>query len=559
MKQLHDKTTHTAALLLLALAFPQCDILDEHPQSVLTPEGYYTTAPGVETLLNGCYVQPRNMYSATEHLLRMTEAGTDIFVHGDGGSEYLDTYQLSAMGSPAMSYERVWEDCYIGINGCNTLIHALPEVTGMDAGLKKTREGEARFLRAYMYYILVMQFGDVHLTLEPSVGVVTTAGRRPVAEIFDQVIYPDLDFAIANLPAQQPDYGRIDRFGARFFKSYCILSDERATQANFREAARLADSVYAPGSPYALQPDRFKVFNQAYDRNKEIIWSFQYAKAEEYRANETHMYFTPVYYDFPTLKSRSVRYGRSYNRFRPTEFMTRLYDPSKDARYAAYWRDTWYAFEPDAQAPAVSLGDTALYIPYDTLTKAQIDARNYVVVNPEFSPSYEDGPFVNGSYRYKRVDGKYFLHLRKFDDTLRATVNEAKGSRDWVMFRVAEAYLLAAEAYLRAGDRVTAAARVNVLRENAALPGKESAMHVSAVDINIDFILDERARELCGEGKRWFDLKRTGKLLERVKKYNPWNNGRYDTDNIQDFHVLRPIPQSHIDRCSNVYPQNFGY
>ncbi|MGD2033435.1 MAG: RagB/SusD family nutrient uptake outer membrane protein, partial [Bacteroidales bacterium] len=65
---------------------------------------------------------------------------------------------------------------------------------------------------------------------------------------------------------------------------------------------------------------------------------------------------------------------------------------------------------------------------------------------------------------------------------------------------------------------------------------------------------DERARELTGESMRWFDLARTGKLPERVKSYN--------TDgglNIQPFHVLRPIPQSQIDRCTNEYPQNEGY
>jgi hypothetical protein len=553
----------TAAMLAVALAFTQCEVLEEHPQSVLTPGDYYTTAQGIETLLKGCYVRPRNMTSATEHLLRMTEAGTDLFTHGDGGSEYLDTYELSSIGSPATSYERVWEDCYIGINGCNTLLHFLPQVTDMDAGLKKIRAAEARFLRAYMYYILVMQFGDVHLTLEPSEGVVTTANRTAVDDIFDKVIYPDLDSAIVNLPSQQEDYGRIDRYGARFFKAYCILSDSRALTPQFQEAAALAESVFEAGSPYRLQPDRFKVFDQTYDRNSEIIWSFQYAMPEEYRDNETHMYFVPVYSDFPTLVSRAIRYGRPWNRFRPTEFLVRLYDPSKDARYAAYWRDTWYAFEEDAKAPNVHIGDTALYIPHPAAewSKAQIDAVNYVVVNPEFSTEtfYENGPYVKGSYRYKRASGIYFLHLRKFDDTLRATPNEDKGSRDWVMFRVAEAYLLAAEAHFRAGDPIKAAEHINVLRENAALPGKAADMQIAASDVSIDFILDERARELCGEGKRWVDLKRLGKLVERVRLHNPWNNGRHATNKIQDFHVLRPIPQSHIDRCSNVYPQNRGY
>ena len=66
-----------------------------------------------------------------------------------------------------------------------------------------------------------------------------------------------------------------------------------------------------------------------------------------------------------------------------------------------------------------------------------------------------------------------------------------------------------------------------------------------------DFILDERARELCGEGKRWYDLKRLGKLIERTDLHNKKAHG-----NMKSFHELRPIPQSQIDRCTNVYPQN---
>ena len=74
--------------------------------------------------------------------------------------------------------------------------------------------------------------------------------------------------------------------------------------------------------------------------------------------------------------------------------------------------------------------------------------------------------------------------------------------------------------------------------------------------MNIDFILDERARELCGEQLRWFDLKRTNKLIEYVKKYN--------TDgaaNIQAFHMLRPIPQTQLDAITNKdeFTQNPGY
>ena len=82
-------------------------------------------------------------------------------------------------------------------------------------------------------------------------------------------------------------------------------------------------------------------------------------------------------------------------------------------------------------------------------------------------------------------------------------------------------------------------------------------MQITVADLNIDFILDERARELSGEYLRWTDLTRTGKLLERVKKYNP-----VATTLIKDYHVLRPIPQTQIDRTlggATNFPQNAGY
>ena len=92
---------------------------------------------------------------------------------------------------------------------------------------------------------------------------------------------------------------------------------------------------------------------------------------------------------------------------------------------------------------------------------------------------------------------------------------------------------------------------INILRRNCAIEGKEKEMEISASDLSVDFILDERARELCGEGKRWYDLKRLGKLIERTDLYNKKAHG-----NMKSFHELRPIPQSQIDRCTNVYPQN---
>ena len=149
---------------------------------------------------------------------------------------------------------------------------------------------------------------------------------------------------------------------------------------------------------------------------------------------------------------------------------------------------------------------------------------------------------------------RLFPTINKFFDPLRSTIQWERGSRDWFVMRLGDALLLRAEARFKKGDNAGAAADINVVRTRAAKPGKVAAMQITAAEVNIDRILLERALELDAEQLRWFDLARTGKLVEYVKAYNPLGAG-----NIQNFHVRRPIPQPHIDRTVGGYAQNCGY
>lgn len=106
------------------------------------------------------------------------------------------------------------------------------------------------------------------------------------------------------------------------------------------------------------------------------------------------------------------------------------------------------------------------------------------------------------------------------------------------------------------GDSQKAADRINKVRERAALEGHVKDMDIEASDVNIDFILDERAREMAGEYNRWMDLKRTGKLIERTLKYN---NLAAKINKMDEHIVVRPIPQSVIDQTTGNYKQNTGY
>jgi hypothetical protein len=155
-----------------------------------------------------------------------------------------------------------------------------------------------------------------------------------------------------------------------------------------------------------------------------------------------------------------------------------------------------------------------------------------------------------------------FPSLMKYDRVQTADVHY---THDLFLCRLGETYLTAAEAYFKMGDLQTAADRINAVRERAAMPGHEADMKITAADVNIDFILDERARELAGEGFRWFALKRTGKLMEYCKEYNPQIQALYNTGSNPflgangNYKILRPIPLSAISLDAGTYPQNPAY
>jgi hypothetical protein len=131
--------------------------------------------------------------------------------------------------------------------------------------------------------------------------------------------------------------------------------------------------------------------------------------------------------------------------------------------------------------------------------------------------------------------------------------NNQKWEGDVPILRLGEIYLVAAEAALRYNnDQAAAAGYVNIIRQRAAVTGRATEMIVDQEEVNLDFILAERARELAGEQVRWCDLKRFGKLTRAyLSATNP------DITNFDDAkNKVRPIPQSFLDAIAN--PEKFG-
>ena len=551
-----SKSGFTLALLVVAtFSLAACDsILQEDIVSGITTDPYYSTPEGFVSAVNSAYEPLREFYG-TEHGGNLTEYGTDEVTNaGHGGFRFMNFYD-AGLNADAAPFRSIWSSFYEAINICNAVVGRVDEVTGLSDAEKNARVAEARFLRAHYYFILVQYFGDIHLTLEETIGVEVEARRDPASEVYE-AITADLEFAVANLPVSQQDYGRAAKPAAEHLLALVLLTrgyQQFAAPDDFLRAASLAESVIS-NYDFALLNDYAAVFDHDGELHSEVIWSVQYTQNQlvNGNGNQTHVFFRPWYENINRGVQRTgdPGYGRPWIRFRITTWALENFRPlDVDSRYGKIFQDVWYYNDLAAQRGLIpagaAVGDTAIYTPAGDLSDAEVAAYASRLPGVEVVDWYKrDGKYIN-----------MFPSLKKHDDFKRGgDINEMRGSRDFIIFRLAETHLIAAEAYLQLGNLAKAAEHLNVVRRRAAWPGKEAQMEISASEVSIDFILDERARELYGEYKRWLDLKRTGKLVERVRKYNP-----EAAPNISEHHVLRPIPTNQILRTSGGYGQNLGY
>ena len=547
-----NHTIKLISLVSLLMMSTACeDALVEDPVSLATADGYYNTAAGIEDGLKAVYSETRNFYGEQDGFF-ITVTGTDIFTNGFGGianAPHINDYSANLLGTNDM-ITNVWDAFYRGINQANTVVDRTPDIEDMDEEEKKRVLGEARFLRALYYFHLVQQFGPVHFTLEETQGVETEANRTPVETIYTEGIVPDLEYAVneANLPVRADEYGRVTKPAAE-----ALLARVQLTRENWAEAETLAARVINDYDFQLVEPyaDLWDINNQ---ENSEIIWAVQYTPdpLTNDDGNQGHLFFIYDYTRNPAL-IRDTFYGRPWQRFMPTNHLLNSYDRSADARWDGSYRTVWLANRKgEINGQTVNPGDTAIKIVMNEVPDEVQAAAPYQLIDYKnnWIGSVTDEREVGSNER------RYYPSLLKFMDPLRPSVNATEGQRDFPVIRLAEMYLIASEAAWRQNKNEEAANYINVLRTRAALPDKEEEMQVAAGDIDLDFILDERARELVGEMHRWYDLKRTGTLLERVRQYN-----LDAAPNIQEMHLVRPIPQTQIDRVSNPgeFTQNPGY
>ncbi|MEO8564219.1 MAG: RagB/SusD family nutrient uptake outer membrane protein [bacterium] len=531
---------------LIAGGAAGCVDLTETPITGIT-SAYYSTPGGFESAVNAMY-QPARTWWALERGSTFTVFGTDSFTKGaDGSYKFFNDY-TSQLNGDVDFIRDTWRDFYQGINTANTVIDAAKTANIPDAQ-KSLRTGEAKFMRALYFFTLVRTYGDIPLPLEPTAGVLTETTRVPVAKVYDAII-ADLIAAQGALPDKAAQFGRADKPAAQHLLGEVYLSRAGAATSSGDFALAAAQLQAVVDNPrfglLAKYSDNFDIGNEG---NKEVVWAIQYTPdpLTTGDGNKLHLYFTAAYDLEPGMK-RDIANDRPFRRFHPTPWQLGyggfpgIWDRTKDSRYDQMYKVVWISNNPAnplkdaAGKPKYQVGDTAVYMPGREYSAAEKAATRYKIYNPS------------------EYTAAMFPTLNKFLDPTRTSTNEERGQRDLVLMRLANTYLMLAEALMRDGKPAQAVVYVNKVRERGAVAGQAAAMDVTAADLNLDFILDERARELTGEVTRWFDLKRTGTLVARVKKYNV-----DAAPNIQAFHNLRPIPNNEILLSTGTMAQNPGY
>lgn len=617
------------ALVIASATFitPGCKkILDEHPQSSIVPS-FFNTPAGVLGGITGAYQSLRSLWGG-EGFYAICTAGTDEVLHGQLDNGYTNLMNYNSITSTDGNTASLWNTAYPAINTLNGVIQFGTNMTGLDDATKKAYLAQAYFLRAFYYFYLVQTYGSVPLHTSYITTPSTADSKASVADVYTQII-SDLNYAVTNLQVSSPaasdpthPFGgkAASQATAQFLLGKVYLTrgyTSAGSAADFTQAATILSTLINNKGTYGadIWQDYAQAFYKANDYGKEVLLNRDASTDPKYggystqpngapgdqiqpwynRSNYSGSFFlNPIYTspgvlqvpfntNGPSAMTRDVNNGRPYARFRPNiylqtsgpnagksyiyeqVFFNTTLDPAQnDSRYNKTFQTVWIANNSNSSTRGTLIPgvDTAYWIPPFEVVGAptQRNGTNFkgVIVPPSLQ-------------RQTPVNNVYNPTVKKFDDSTRVGVNDGS-TRPVCIIRFAEAYLLCAEAYFKAGDNTNAAKYINFIRERAAYKSTNTpaqnaaaalAMDITPGQVTLDFILDERSRELYGEGVRWLDLVRTKQLVARVQAWNP--EATAHVGDGSGHYALRPVPQSQIDRVTSgpnigsSYWQNPGY
>lgn len=547
------------------------DFLDASNKSNVTAKQSFATKEGLNNLVNDAYQHLQNVYAAPL-FTSCFSAGTDMYADARNKmNEALNTYET--LTPENTDIKNLYTYLYSGIRAANSVSY-YAQTAQVDDKTKSQLIGEARVLAAYEYYLLVNNFGGVPIMKDFLTTADTGYPKSSPEDVYTYII-SELEEVISKNVLQASTAtkggGRISQETAKAIlaKTYLSAAWDLNKQEYFSKAAALADEVIA-GRKLTTPFAKLWKADGSGDDNEEFLWDVEYDLAtannttsggtewsgyycnylggNEDNIKATTSSYVPTLYALHCFKKGDQRYDAT--------FMKELPDINKgNAAGTGYW--TWYKngeslvgkpvtryysawYETDADFEAWKAIDPAnrantYRIPMDSQTK---EAQNMDGKDMDY---YDNQQLVYGSSPCK-----------KFDDSKTAKTEKNTCYRDIHIITLPEMYLVAAEAYLKAGDNPKALARLNEVHQRAGLPALTGT-------VTIDDILDENACENFGNEARWMDLRRTQTLVTRCTKYNHEMGDK--AAQYIGKKLLRPIPQAAIDANDQLTlaDQNPGY
>lgn len=557
-----DNVITKALILFIVIAvFSSCsnDVLNETPLDFISSSNAFTQASDVETGVIGLYALARNWYSNIDekNMFVYVALGTDEAYSGEdpgGGTMCNWDTEIVPNGSLPQQY---WTKAFDLVYQSNIVLKGINNIKWTDENQKNSYIAEAKFFRAFSYRILVTMFGDVPLLTEPVTTPEIDFVRTPKSSVY-ALIESDLDFAAKNLPipGKEVAKGRLTQGAAWQMLSEIYLAEEEYQNAVDAATHVLNDYNYALmqnrfgshlnlSSSENVYTDLFTMGNQNLSTNTEAIWVIQ---------NEPNVVGGALYSGERAFGPAYYRMGNTPDGFQA--ILGELYNGNYTGYSNVLGRPVAWVRPTNYMTYDIWKGDWN----DDRNTEANIK-RTFYFDNPK---SIYNGQKIDFSiYAEKRASAlkdttqyifPYWMKVaapnRHYTDDARS--GGGYNSKDLYAMRLAETFLLRAEGYLGLSNKEMAAKDINTVRTRSHAPA------ITASDVTIDFILNERARELYTEEWRMLTLMRLGNLVDRVRKYN--NDPENPGISIQDHQNLFPIPQSEIDlNTGAVLLQNPGY
>lgn len=572
---------------LLSVSCNESEFLKEVPEDFMSSDNSYVTITDFDMAVNGLYYSVRKeFYGVDENTPFDYIYGTDLLYDGEPGTINRHGNMVAAYDPTSNIPKAHWDYLYKLISDANVIIGRVA-ITNFTEEEKTQYVAKSRFFRGMAYRTLAYLYGGVPLVLEEISTPKTDFVRATKEETLRQAL-EDVKFAAENLP----DITAVKDGEISSSAAYHLLSEIYLALGMNQEAVDAASEVIN-NPALGLMKTRFG--SRSTETPGDVYWDlFRKNNQNRGAGNTEGVWVIQFETNLPGGGSSTadLKLDGNYMLERHCAPMTRdvkLRVTQSDGTIKDYSPFLWPIGDYTG-GRGIGWGISTQYFS-NKIWESDFDndirnanhnfVRKFEVNNPEFKKQFPDIEYIDvdnppanlivGQGASMTIPGRYLYAYQSKCTTpynhpselyLNASIWELKSIAgttyvDQYMFRLAETYLLRAEAYLNLKDKTKAAADINEVRLRA------HANPVAPEDVDIDYILDERMRELGVEEKRRLTLMRLGKLYERVMKCNPYyanpeTNG--DGVGMQEKYNLWPIPYSAIEANTDaVLEQNPGY